>query len=112
MIYPKQYNLTCYRGQTWTQNIYLEDKNHTPIDLTGYTVRSQVRPSENSTTLTQEVTCSVDIERGKVSLIIPAANTATILPGKYVYDVKFVDTNNEVTYYICGDFIVKGRVTE
>lgn len=106
MIYPTQYDLKCYRGQSWNQDIILEN-----MDLTGVTVKAQVRPRENSTTLTQEMTSIINVGLNKVTLSISATDTAKITPGVYAYDVKIISAQEEVQYYIFGKFTVKGRVT-
>ena len=111
MIYPQNADLRCYRGQTWRQIMYITDSDDEPIDLTGVTVTAQIRPEANSQTITAEMTCTVSAAEGKVTLSISASDTAAIAPNRYVYDVKFTDSNNEVQYYICGNFIVRGRVT-
>ena len=111
MIYPTQYDLKCYKGQTWEQPLYIKDKTGAPIDLTGATVKAQVRPSDNSTTLTAEMTCSLVPENGEINLLLSADVTANLQTGVYAYDVKVVDANAVVTYYIYGKFIVAGRVT-
>lgn len=111
MIIPDEQDLLCYRGQTWDQNIYLMDADDNVIDLTGATVKAQVRPQKNTEILTAEMTCTVTAAEGKITLGIDAATTAEIQNGIYEYDVK-VTQNNVVTYYVFGKFIVKGRVTK
>ena len=112
MSYPQNVDLSCYRGQTWKRNIYVTDSDGEIVDLTGMTVKAQIRKDFNSATLIQEITCTVTAAQGKVALSIAAGDTVNIQPGRYVFDVKFTDGNDEVQYYICGNFIVRGRVTE
>ena len=107
---PVKKDLFCYRGQTWTQNIYFKQHDE-PIDLTGVTFRSQVRPEENSETLSAEFTVHVDGAAGKVSLVLPDSVTAAFLDGVYYWDLKATD-DGEVKYWVRGKFIVSGRVTE
>lgn len=109
MIYPKTHDLKCYRGQTWTQDIYLK-RDGIAVDLTGAAVKAQVRPSDNALTLIAEMACSVVAEEGKITLGIDAATTSNLQDGIYRYDVR-VTQDSTVTYYIEGLFVVKGRVT-
>ena len=111
MVKPKKIDLDCYRGQTWEQSLYIT-KNKQPVDLTGLTVKAEVRPAENSPTLTAAMVCTVDGPEGKITMAMPASVTAQILPNVYRYDLKVVDTNDKVQYYVKGKFIVEGHVTE
>ena len=108
---PAEHTLYCYKGQTYQQNFYFK-QNKQPIDLTGITFRSQIRPEENSPTLTAEFAVAVIWEEGKVSLNLTDAQTAAIRDGVYFWDMKAVDGNDIVKYWVRGKFIVSGRVTE
>ena len=59
---PATYNMKLVRGSTWEEEFtYTEDDGTTPIDLTGYEARMQVRPlaaqygTSTSTTLLLEL---------------------------------------------------------
>ena len=109
---PIRQDLTCYKGQTYSQNIYFQYKaTHQPIPLDGITGKSQIRPSDNSQTLTAEFTITIYAEEGKVNLSLDAETTAAIAPGSYAYDLKFTDSSDRIGYWIKGQFIVNGRVT-
>ena len=107
---PVEQNLSCYKGQTYEQNFYFK-QNGQPIDLTGITFRSQIRPEDNSETLTTEFDVIVEGEAGKVSLNLTDAQTAAFRDGVYFWDLKAVDGDNIVKYWVRGKFIVSGRVT-
>lgn len=109
MIYPVTHDLKCYRGQTWTQDIYLKSHGEA-IDLTGAEVKAQIRPADNSTTLTAEMTCTAFAGEGKITLALDAETTSALNNGIFEYDVR-VTQDDVVTYYIAGKFVVKGRVT-
>ena len=103
-------DLSCYRGQTFSQNIYFSTGGK-PYSLDGYVAKSQIRPSENSPTLTAEFVCTVDAENGKLNLYLPSEVTATMHPSTYVWDLK-VTKGADVDYLVAGKFTVSGRVTE
>lgn len=111
MIYPLEYDLKCYRGQTWEQALYIKDKQGQAIDLTGASARAQVRPTDNSETLTAEMTCSITASLGRISLGLSADVTGAIKDGVYMYDLRVVSADMRVTYYLHGKFVVRGRVT-
>lgn len=108
---PAEHTLYCYKGQTYSQNCYFKQQGQ-PIDLTGITFRSQIRPEENSQTLTAEFAILMDAEAGKVSLNLTDAQTAALCDGVYFWDMKAVDGADIVKYWVRGKFIVSGRVTE
>ena len=111
MSQPVKQDLTCYRGQTYTQNVYFK-KDGIPLPMDSYTPKAQIRPSENSPSLTAEFDCFIDSELGMLSLCLSSETTSRIPPGKYVWDLKMVSGNNVVDYWLKGSFIVTGRVTE
>ena len=108
---PVEHDLYCYRGQSWKQPLYFEISDQ-PLDLSGTIVKAQIRPSENNTVLTAEMNCAIYAGEGKLVLSLSSEETAKIIPGVYRYDVMVTDDLGEVTYYIFGKFIMKGRVTK
>lgn len=113
MAKPIRQDLYCYKGQTYSQNIYFTYRATKTIKpLTGITAEAEVRPSPNSTTLTATLTCSVYANEGRINLAMDATTTAGLNPGTYAWDLKATNADQEVEYYLCGKFIVDGRVTE
>lgn len=113
MTMPIRHDLTCYKGQTYSQNIRFTYKSTgEPIPLDGITAKAQIRPSQNSAILTEDLTCVVYPSEGKVSLSLTQEQTASIPKGFYAWDLKMTDASGDVAYYIEGKFIVTGRVTE
>ena len=111
MAKPVYHDLYCYKGQTYEQNLYFK-QNKQPIDLTGITFRSQIRPAENSPVLVAEFDVVTDAEIGKVSLNLTAEQTSAIRDSAYFWDLKATDESDIVKYWVRGKFIVSGRVTE
>ncbi len=111
MAKPLRADLKCYKGQTYLQNIYFTC-NKQPIDLTGYVAKAEVRPSENSKILTATMSCSVDESAGKVTLYLGESITAELKDGFYNWDLKMKSETDTVGYWLAGQFIVSGRVTE
>lgn len=110
MIFPKKYDFKCYKGQTWRQSIFFK-QNDEPIDLSGITAKSQIRKEQNGHYIVADIDCTVNASEGRITLSMSAETTSKINSGAYVYDVKCTDENDEVTYYIYGNFNVIGRVT-
>ena len=108
---PAEHTLYCYKGQTYSQNCFFKQGGQ-PIDLTGITARAQIRPLENDEELIAAFDVTVEGSAGKVSLRLSDEVTAAICPGVYFWDLRMVDGQGEVGYYVKGKFIVSGRVTE
>lgn len=110
---PVRRDLTLYKGQTYSQNIYFKYKQtHDPIPLDGITAKAKIRPSNNSTILIAEFDCTVYASEGKVNLSLDTGTTALIPDGIYAWDLKMTDESGNVAYYVKGKVIVDGRVTE
>ena len=107
---PAEHTLYCYKGQTYSQSGYFKE-NGRPIDLTGLTARSQIRPLENDEELIAAFDVSIVGSEGKFTLRLSDEVTAEICPGKYFWDLRMEDQQGEVAYYVRGKFIVNGRVT-
>jgi len=98
-------------GATFSTEVTVNDANGDPKNLTGYSVRSQLRKSYYSTTATDfEISITEPLE-GIIEMGISAANTSNIRAGRYVYDVEIEDSQNVVTRIFEGIATVLPGVT-
>jgi hypothetical protein len=92
------FNITIYKGTRYIMRLDLqaEDINGStiPYDLTGFSVRSQLRPSVDSDTVYEFTVEMVDILTGKIRLVLPATLTDTIVEDSLVYDVEVYSNTN------------------
>lgn len=109
MSMPARHDLHCYKGQTYEQNLYFKSKGQ-PVDLTGVTAKAQIRPAENSETLTAAFAVTVTGADGKVSLALTDEQTAALRDGVYFWDLQISGTKG-IRYWVRGKFILEGRVT-
>ena len=110
------YNMTCNQGATFKRTITWTNPNKTPINLTGYTARMQVRTSAAANTVVLELTTdngriTLGGTSGTVDLLVAANVTANLTPALYVYDLEVVSGGGEVTRLVEGNFNVKAEVT-
>ena len=109
---PVRYDLTCYKGQSYCQNLRYKYRSTGEIfPLTGYTAKVEIRPAENSPRLTAEMVVNVTAADGMISLALTAEQTSSIPMGVYWYDLR-TEHDGTIKYWIKGKFIVTGRVTE
>lgn len=101
------------QGATFNNTINLtDDITNTPIDLFGYTVTGQMRRSYYSANASANIICTiVNTSNGEVQLSLPAANTATLKPGRYVFDIKSIDSNQVESRVLEGVITVTPSVT-
>lgn len=104
-------NLYIDQGITYAFSWIVTDTNRAPIDVTGATVRSQVRKSYTSTTAYPFTAIVTDGPNGVIELSMTADQTAAMKPGRYVYDAEYqIDTF--VVRFLRGIVTVYPRVTQ
>ena len=82
-------NLVIDQGSTFTANLQYTTNSKIPVDLTGYTVRSQIRKSYKSANASATFTTSIiDAATGNIQLSLAASITANLNYGRYLYDAK------------------------
>lgn len=104
------------QGATLSRTVTWKDSAKTPINVTGYSARMQVRPEITSTVLTLELTTAnsriaLGGVLGTVTLTVSAADTSALVPGRYVYDLELVSGAGVVSRLLMGNFVVRGEVT-
>lgn len=109
------YDITCDQGATFSRVITWKNSNGTPIDLTNYTARMQVRANYPSTTVLLELTTAnsgiaLGGALGTITLAATATAMAAIAADQYVYDLELI-TGSNVTRLVEGSFTVTPEVT-
>jgi hypothetical protein len=87
------------QGTDYSKKIVLRDEStNSLINVSGYTVRSQMRRSFYSTNASANITCTItDGANGEITLSLTPNVTSNIKAGRYIYDVETVDANNITT---------------
>jgi len=106
-----KYNITLDQGSTFVLQVTLEQPAGTPINLSGYTVRSQIRKSY-SDTLIGAFTCAlVTPASGIFQMALTATQTKLLTEAEYVYDVE-ISIGSTVTRVLEGIIYVSPEVTQ
>lgn len=90
------------------------DANGVPINPAGCTVKSQVRPRSDSTTVLHEWSTALGtatVTTGQVTLIVSAATSSAWTWFDGVYDVELTDGAGKVTRIAGGQIQVSPEVT-
>ncbi len=102
-------NIVIDQGTTFASSFNLRDTGGNALDLTEFTGESQMRKHyTSSTAYAFGLQLSND---GVVTLTMANTVTSTITPGRYVYDIRLVDTANNVSRVIEGVVTVTPSVT-
>lgn len=109
------YDMILDQGSTFSNVIQITDSDETPLNLTGFTARMQVRPSVSSSTVLLELTnansrITITAAEGKINLSVDATTTSNLTPGNYVYDLETVN-GSVVERILQGSFLVRAEVT-
>lgn len=101
------------QGTTFNNVINItDDVTNSIVDITDYTIISQMKRSYYSANVTANLICNVvNPLSGEVILFLPAANTANIKPGRYLFDVKTVDGSNVTNRILEGIITVTPGVS-
>ncbi len=92
----------------------------TPVDLTGYTARMQVRDKAGGVLLASSeaadsplniITLSVDVANFVVGIEVAATDTAALTWSKGVFDLEMVSGSGVVTKLLSGTITVSNEVT-
>jgi hypothetical protein len=106
-------NLIIDQGSDFNSTITVEDTIGNALDLTNYTVRGQVRKTYTSTT-SYPFACSklTSQGQGKIKIELTPDQTASMRPGRFVYDVEIVHSTGIPTIRVVeGQVTVTPRVT-
>ena len=110
-------NFTINRGTTFTIDIeYIKDS--VPATLVDATVRFTMKTSEYDASVTdtgaaviKNVISHVDAPNGISMITIDPADTATLMPGKFFYDIKVAEDGGAVYKIDEGKITLDGSPT-
>jgi hypothetical protein len=102
------------QGTTFNNIINLtDDTTNTPINVSSYTITSQLRRSYYSTKASANLTCTIlNASNGEISLSMTAANTANLRAGRYLFDVKTIDQDSVTSRVLEGVITVTPSITK
>lgn len=101
------------QGSTFRNVINLtDDLTNESMNVSGYTVRSQMRRSYYSANASATIVCSVtDAANGEITMSLAASNTSNIRAGRYLFDLETVDRGGVVSRVLEGIITVTPEIT-
>lgn len=107
-------NLTIEQGATWSITITWE-VDGSPVDLTDYTARMQIRRKHDSDDALLDITDDDAITlggvAGTIAILLSDDETAAIPAGLHVYDLELEASDGTVTRLLQGSCNVDAEVT-
>jgi hypothetical protein len=109
-------DLLIEKGATYEKIFYYKDNTRTPIDLTDYTARMQVRSTFRSTVVILDLTTEnggivITPAEGKIVINITDTATSAIVGSKGVYDLELISGTSVITKLIRGTVKMPDEVT-
>jgi hypothetical protein len=104
--------LLIEQGATFSSTVNVEDSAGASINLHGYSAASQMRKSYYATSNTAFLATITGEANGEITLSMTSANTATLTPGRYVYDLLITAPDTTKTRVVEGIVIVSPGVTQ
>ena len=105
-------NLFVDAGSDYSNIITLAASNGQLLNLTGYTVASQMRKSYSSTTAYAFVADIYSALNGQVRLRISAASSSVIPAGRWLYDVEITSSSGATTRVLEGIVTITSQITQ
>lgn len=110
-VHPARYDDEIQRRARYEMELRFEDDEEQPINLTGWTVASQIWDLKRTTKYLDFTVTYTSRPNGEVKLSITDAQTATLTVDKCYYDVLLTDPSGNKDYYIQGTFYVSEGYT-
>jgi hypothetical protein len=105
-------NLYVDAGSTYSNIITVAGSTGSPLNLTGYTVASQMRKSYQSSTYYSFVATIYIATQGKIRLQLTDEQSESIPPGRYIYDVEITSSTGATTRVVEGIVTVTPQITK
>ena len=101
------------QGTNFNLDIVVKNDDDSRINVAGYTFSSSMRKSFYSSGVTANLTVAViSAAYGDVRFSLNAATTANIKAGRYVFDIKQINTSNVTSRMFEGIITVNPQVTK
>ena len=106
-------NIRLDTNSHFYRDFYLDNDDGTPVGLTSYTGASQIRKCPESINAAAQFEVSfIDRDNGHFRLSLPQRKSATLKPGRYVYDLEITSNTGIVTRSYEGIVTVTPEVTK
>lgn len=107
-----QANIFIDQGANYSNIVTVSGTNGNALDLTGYTVASQMRKSYTSSTAYSLNATVYNASAGQVRMTLTASQSEAIPPGRYLYDLEIASGSGAKTRVVEGIATVTPQITQ
>ena len=108
---PENYNVRLYRGDSFQRDLYFNDSEGNPIDMSNGTWRADIYNEEN-TNKKSEFAVAVDPEDfSHLVMTLSPEQTSKLYQDVYVYDLEHTKDDGTVRTYLAGAVLVTEDVS-
>jgi hypothetical protein len=101
------YDVRMVQGDSFVEELLMEDGEGDAIDLTGYTFRSQLRRTADNGLVAE---FGISVSGSTVTRSLAPLVTAA-LDGTYVHDFQWTDPQGRIRTLLSGNFEIEAEVT-
>ena len=101
-VAPGKYDMTIQRRSDHTVSVTLKDSGGSAVNLTGYTLASQIWDSGRSTKAADATVSVTNASGGAFDWTLTDTQTATLTADEYKYDVLLTNPSGLKEYWIEG----------
>lgn len=105
-------NIFIDQGSDYSNIVTVTASNGQPLNLTGFTVASQMRKSYSSSIAYSFNASILSASLGRVRLQLTSAQSEAIPPGRYLYDVEVTSSNGSKTRVVEGIATITPQITQ
>jgi hypothetical protein len=102
MLYPATYDIVVLQNATFRLQLSVTESGGTPINLSGYTIDSDICSILDKEQVATFLPTIVDAASGVVELLLPPDTTSGIEAGNYSYDVSATQVDGDRYYWLKG----------
>lgn len=104
------YNITINQNSDFERSFQIKEDS-VILDITSYSFTGRLSENYNTTTVQDFTTAVTDGPAGTFTISLTDAQTATLDPGTWVYDIVMTDASGKKTRLLQGNAFVSQGVT-
>jgi len=108
MYYPATYNIVVLQNSTYRMQITATQSGGTPINLSGYTIDSDICGAIDGQIVASFVPAITNAASGVFQLTLPPTVSSGLEVGLYNYDVSATQAGGDRYYWLKGTCTVSG----
>jgi len=114
---PAKLNIEIYQGDRFSKSFSIKTKttespDPVPLDLTGLTLKGQIRKTFDGNNYTEFDITIDDALEGKFTVFLSSRDTQVMKEGGYVYDIEVIEDIDNIFKILVGNIEILPEVTK